>query len=285
MSIQIQLERGTSFDFPFQVSNSDGSPAAGLFVAGDPITAKIWQGQDVTALVTPAATWLDAPNAQFQISLNDADSTSLDFATYLIQAWASRAGRTVRLLPVGSTIEIIATPGSGVSRPVYCTYQDMEDECNWIGQFQSDRDQTGFAAQRAKARLWMDSLILRAAPVSGPGSLISRQSWWSWSYRGVDPRNGTGLAMDTVLKGYLDTNKLVITGPQGSGIVTACACYAIALVLRAQPGLAGNQAKLASYFMGRAQSEASMVIAEIDIDGSGHPSYAISLGTTNTRFS
>jgi hypothetical protein len=285
MAIQIQLVRGTSDDFPFQVPNSDGTPAVGLFAFGDTISAKVWQGQDITALVTPAASWLGDPtNAQFQISFNDADSTSLEFATYLIQAWASRAGRTVRLLPVGSTIEIIATPGAGVSRPVYCSYQDMEDECNWIGQFQGDRDQTGFAAQRAKARLWMDSLILRAAPVSGPGSLISRQSWWSWATAGVDPRNGTGLAMDTVLAGYLSSNKLVLTGPQGSGIVTATACYAISLVLRAQPGLSGNQAQLPSYFMLRAQSEASRVVAEIDIDGSGHPAYAISLGVTNTRY-
>src|SRR5206468_1259708 len=172
-----------------QSANADGTPATGLFAGTDTIAAKVWQGQDLTALVTPAASWIDANAAQFQVSFNDADTTSLEFATYAIQVWASRSGRTVALLPAGSTIEILATPGSTASPAVYCTYQDLEDECNWIGQFQAANDQTGFAKQRAKARLWMDSLILRAAPVSGPGSLISRQSWWSWAYSGIDPRN------------------------------------------------------------------------------------------------
>lgn len=285
MSIQLELERGTSKDFPFQCYNSDGTPALGLFQAGDTISASLWAGQSEAALVTPGATWLGNPTSgQFQIAFNDADTTALEFATYSIQAWGARAGRTIALLPRGSTIEIISTPGATASPPVYCSYQDMEDECNWIGQFQADRDQTGFAAQRGKARLWMDGLILRAAPVSGPGSLISRQSWWSWAYSGIDPRNGTGLAADTILAGYLASNKLTLTGPQGARIVTACACYALSLVLRAQPGLGGSQAKLASFFMARAQSEASMVIAEIDITGTGHPSYAISLGSTNTRY-
>lgn len=284
MSTQLQLVRGTSKDFPFQAAISDGTPATGLFQNTDTITAKMWQGQDLTPIATPGASWIDANAAQFQLSFNDADSASLEFAVYAIQCWASRSGRTVALLPSGSTIEILATPGLASSPPVYCTYQDMETECNWIGQYQAANDQTGFAAQRAKARLWMDSLILRAAPVSGPGSLISRQSWWSWSYGGVDPRNGTGLALDTVLRGYLDSNKLVLTGPQGQGIVTACACYALALVLRSQLGMNDSQKKLAGYFAHRANNEAARVIAEIDIDGSGHPAYAISLGTTNTRY-
>jgi hypothetical protein len=161
----------------------------------------------------------------------------------------------------------------------------MATECGWIGQYlDTDEDQTGFLEQRVKARTWMDGLILYAAPVSGPGSLISRQTWWSWSFSGVDPRNGNGLAVDHVLAGYLADGKLVTTGPQGARIVTATAAYATALVLRAQPGLGPDAAKFAGYFMRRAHAEASQVRAEIDIEGTGIPAYCINLGTTNSRY-
>lgn len=288
------LPKGAVKSFPLQVMQEDTVTPSTKFLAGDVLAVKVWPGDDLPATCTPAAAWTDAATAKYSVNFVALDTLPaivppattpvvITPGIYRIRATATRNGATVEILR--DSIEILATEGAGVAGAVYCTYEDMACELNWIKQFQSDdEDQTGFLEQRVKARQWMDSLILRAAPVSGPGALISRQAWWSWANSGVDPRNGTGLAIDTVLEGYLAANCLMITGARGMHIVTACSCYAIALVLRAQPGFVGEQARLAGYFMRRAQAEASLVVAEVDINGDNRAEYAISLGTTNTRF-
>jgi hypothetical protein len=274
---------GTSRSFPLQVMQADGYTPSAAFLATDVLTPIVWPGDDMPAVASPAASWIDATIAAYQVSFGPSDlAPPLLPGVYRIRVMARRGSDVVEIYR--DSLEVVVTEGAGVTAAAYCTFEDMATECNWIAQFQDDNeDQTGFLEQRVKARNWMDSLILYAAPVTGPGSLISRQTWWSWSYSGVDPRNGTGLAIDQVLAGYLASGCLMLGTPQGSRIVTACACYSLALVLRAQLGLSSEQAKFAGYFMRRAHAEASNARAEIDINGSGQPAYAFTLGTTNSR--
>ena len=100
-------------------------------------------------------------------------------------------------------------------------------------------------------------------------------------------RNGTGLAFDEILRGYLDAGGLVLTGPAGAPVVQACACHAISLVLRGQLGLSAEQRALAGFFARKANAVASQIVAEIVIDPitpGARSAYAISLGTTNARY-
>ena len=292
-----QVPKGSSRSFPFQVMLPDLVTPFTAFLGSDALTATVWPGDDLPATMTPSASWVDATTSKWSLDFVPLDTmpaivppaTSavvIEPGVYRVRVTATRGSAVAELLR--DTVEILVTEGAGTAAPVYCTFEDMAAELSWIGQFLNDaEDQTGYREQRARARLWMDGLILRAAPVSGPGSLISRQSWWSWSYSGVDPRNGTGLAIDQVLKGYLDAGGLVLTGPAGSPVVTATACYSIALVLRAQQGLSPEQSKLAGYFARRANAVASQIVAEIVIDTvtpGARPAYAIALGTTNTRY-
>jgi hypothetical protein len=280
-----QIPLATSRTFPLQVMAPDLVTPSTAFLASDILTAVVWPGDDMPTIATPVASWTDAPTAAYQIAFSSTDLVPpRQPGIYRIRATATRGPDTVEIFR--DSLEVIVTEGAGVTGAVYCSYEDMTVECNWIQQFQdSEEDQTGFLEQRVRARLWMDGLILYAAPVGQPGGLISRQQWWSWSFSGVDPRSGTGLAIDSVLKGYLDAGGLVIAGPQGARIVNACAAYAIWLVLRAQLGLSPQQSKFAGEMYRRAQSEASMVRAEVCIEGSDQPAYAINLGSTNTRYS
>jgi hypothetical protein len=275
------IAKGSTKSFPMQVTGPDGSPSVD-FAATDSLVVTLWPGDDRSALITPTAEWdpvLGPPD--YLIYFAPPDTASLEPGTYRIRATATRGADSPEILR--DTIEVLAIPAAAIAAPVYCTFSDMKRHCSWVGQYlDTDEDQFGFAEQRAMARDWMDNLILRAVPVAGGLNLVSRQNYWTWTSNAGSGYYGTGLAVDQVIKGYLDAGALVLAGPNGSKVVRACACYALALVFGAQPDASAR--KDAGRYMAMAQSEASTLIAELDSNADGVSEYAFNLGTTNTRF-
>lgn len=270
-----QVPQGTSRSFPFQVLQADLETPSAAYLDSDILTAKVWPGDDQLIVATPTARWEDATLAKWWLDFAPADTATLVAGVYRVRVIATRGSVIDELLR--DSVEVLVVAGTGAAPSVYCTYEDMAIECNWLQQFQDEsEDQTGFAEQRVRAREWMDGLILRASPIGGAGQLISYQTRWTWS-----SGNSMRLAIDPVMTDYLATGKLMLTTPQGRQIVRACACYAISLVLRAQPGK--DHVDLGNYFMMRARDEATHVVAEIDTNDDGQADYAISLGSTNTR--
>ena len=94
MSISLELTQGTARDFPFQITNPDGT-AATQFLNTDVLTASVWAGSNEAALLTPAVSWLNsnAPAGQIQISLQNTDSASLAVGEYYLQAVLRDPGR------------------------------------------------------------------------------------------------------------------------------------------------------------------------------------------------
>jgi len=267
-----QVPQGTTKSFPFQVYQTDLETPSAVYLNTDVLTAKLWPGDTQMIVASPAATWTDATTAKWSLNFVPADTATLTAGVYRVRVIATRGSVVDELLR--DSVEVLVIAGAGVAPVVYCTYEDMSAECNWLQQFQSEsEDQTGFAEQRQRARQWMDGIILRAAPSRG---FVSTQTYWTWG------GSTNGLAMDTTLAGYLSSNYLMLTTPQGSAIVRACACYAISLVLRAQQGK--DMVELSTYFLKRAYTECSMVVAEIDTNADGRAEYAIALSTTNTRY-
>src|SRR5208283_2847340 len=134
MSIAVELVQGTARDFPFQVTNPDGTIPTNIFLASDVLTASVWAGSNETPLLTPTASWVSAPNAQFEVTLQNTDSSSLAYGIYYLQAYATRAGtpaRTTALLPRGSSLEIIAAPLAVVPRPTYIGVADLRKIAPW----------------------------------------------------------------------------------------------------------------------------------------------------------
>jgi hypothetical protein len=289
--LQLSIVQGSAADWPIQGVNR-GNLSAPVFKAGDTLTATVWAGDAQTAICEPQASWYTRggtqngyEQAQALVAMTEVQSAALSAgSTYQMEVWLQVFGVAGRKVCFArASISVLAAPGLGTAPPVYCSLDDMAIQCAWIGQFQDlDNDQAGFAQQRGMAREWFDMLILRAAPQGGMGQITSRQDWWSWGYSGVDPRSGTGLAVDRVLTDHLAANRLMTTTPQGKAVVRACAMYAVALVLRSQPD--DSNRKQADVFMRRAQAEATMIVAEVDINADGRPEYAVALGVTNTRF-
>ena len=44
MAIALELVQGTARDFPFQVTNPDGTVPTGIFLSTDVLTASVWAG-------------------------------------------------------------------------------------------------------------------------------------------------------------------------------------------------------------------------------------------------
>jgi hypothetical protein len=278
-----QVSQGSSRSFSFQVLQADLSTPSAAYLSSDVLTAKVWPGDIQMVVATPAASWIDATVAKWRLDFAPADTSTLIAGVYRVRVIATRGSAIDELLR--DSVEVLVVAGAGAAPSVYCTYQDMAIECSWLQQYQDEsEDETGFAEQRVRAREWMDAMILRAQPWGGTG-LVSRQTYWSWtSTGGIGAGGGYGnnLAIDSTLTDHLAADNLMLTTPQGRAIVRACACYAIALVLRSQQ--AKEQVALGDYFMRRATAEASMITAEIDINADGRPEYAISLAVTNTRY-
>ena len=184
MSIALQLAQATSADFAFQlqgttaptepwtldpeqtvlISGTPGSTAQGSFLSTDVLTAKVWAGSNETPLLTPTASWISATNAQFEVTLQNTDSSSLSYGIYYIQAYATRAGtpaRTTALLPRGSSLEIIAAPLAVVPRPTYIGITDLRKIAPWIDDLQVPDSHEGFDDPCADSRDWLDEMTLR----------------------------------------------------------------------------------------------------------------------------
>jgi len=274
-----RIARGATASIPLRITDEAGNPST-AFLAADLLTATLWAGDDRAVVATPAAAWdpVQGP-PDYAIAFGPSDTSALEPGVYRVRVIATRGADSPEVLR--DSLEVLPVPAAAVAAPVYCTMRDLETLCSWVGQYvNTDADQTGFVEQRAMARQWMDSLILRATPRGGGLNLVSRQDYWTWNSGGGG--YGTGLANDSAMKGYLDAGALVLAGAGGAKVVRACACYALGLIFGAQPDASAR--KDSGRYMAMAQSEASTLVAELDTNADGVSEYAIDLSTTNTRY-
>ncbi|WP_165231363.1 hypothetical protein [Aquisphaera insulae] len=281
MSDPLVLTVGTSRDFPFQAMTASG-PAASVFLATDALVARLWPGDDRAPLATPSASWIDAPGAAtFQVSFQDADTVGIPPGDYPLQVWASRSGRTTTLLPPGTTLKLLAAPGTATAPSSYCTFADMQAECGWIGNVaNTDADQAGFAEQRALARAWLDSLIAAAMP----GGPIGGGPCFD-SLAAIPGGNAGSPLAGSWLQSALDGGAVLLTGPRGAAVRRATACHALAAVLRSQasPGGGADLTRYAAVFARMANALASNLTVDLDLDLDGTADAAVSLGQVRVR--
>lgn len=280
MGLTLELTQGTSADFPFQVVNPDGTPATN-FLNSDILTASVWQGQNETPVLTPTCTWLNgnAPAGQIQITFQDADSASLAYGQYYLQAFATRVGtpsRTVALLPRGSSISILAAAGAGpVSYPTYITIADIRAIAPWIDDLVVPDNDTGFDIQLAASREWLDELVLRNYR-GGNVSLLgyhgfALDAWYTGGGRRTSLTNRW-------LYAALQSNQLLVT-PR---VKALCAYYSLSRICETLITKAGQYVALASRFRFEAESLLASSTVEIDVNGDGFGEVPINFSSTNT---
>jgi hypothetical protein len=284
VSLNLDLQIGTSFDWQLQALNPDDSIPTGQFENTDTLLAQLWQGQEDIALATPAIVWLSATNAQYQISFNNADTLTLALGVYYVSATATRSGRSAALLPKGSTVTLQPAPGATVSPPTYITVADIRVIAGWIDQVNPPNSETGFLQQCARARSWLDENILRNYRGGNVELLgyhgLALDSWYTGGTRRTSLRN-------PFILGLLQQNALIVTDRTRE----ICAYYALSLIcenMLMQSGKPAQYLGMAARARAEAQRLLSCYTAELnvngDVDSNGNliANIPINFSSTNT---
>jgi hypothetical protein len=276
--ISKRLEAGTSADFVFQVMLADGTEAIGVFLGTDTLTGKVWPGGDHPTTFAPTVTWFDADAGKPKITFNNADTATVTPGLYSLQAYAERAGRTTRLLPEGSTLEILPTAGVGPIRPSYIDVDDLKAVAGWIVDLQSPDSHTSFDEQCADARDWVDELVLRNYR-GGHVSLLGMHGLAldSW-FTGGSRRTSLG---NRAIKDWLTQNKLLVT-PRVKQI---CAYYAIHRICEGMLSRGNQYLGLSAKFRFEAETLLASTTFELDVNGDGYGEIPINMSAANTLWS
>jgi len=298
VGIALSVVQGTSRDFQLQLAGSTAptepwtldpeqtvpiagvpvSTASGSFLSTDVLTASVWAGSNEVPLLTPAASWISAANAQVQISVQNADSSSLAYGVYYLQAYAVRAGtppRTTALLPRGTSLEIVAAPLAVVPRPTYIGVVDLRKIAPWIDDLQVPDSHEGFDDPCSDARDWLDEMTLRNYR-GGNVSLLgyhgfALDAWYTGGGRRTSLTNRWLFAA-------LASNRLLIT-PR---VRNVCAYYALSRICESMITKGGMYAMLAARFRLEAESLLASTTVEIDVNGDGFGEVPINFSSTNT---
>lgn len=200
-----QVTSGIGKTIPKQIRLADGITPSSAFLPTDELTCILWKGDQESALATPQVYWNpDLGPPDFMIDLQPADTANLTPAVYSIGVGVFRpsTGQTARIWQ--SQIEVLAKAGTALSQPVYIQLSDLVTEMPSISDYQQQfRDETGFEAQRAKARKKLDEACHRN--VRGMAGITSSVYPSDYPYR--------YLVKSPTLQRYLDLNYLWITPP------------------------------------------------------------------------
>jgi hypothetical protein len=157
--------------------------------------------------------WTDYTTASAQINFQPSDTSSLDPDVYAVQVYVTRDGVSQLFSPNDFRIEVLAAPGSMTEPPVYILFDDLKVVIPGISQYLEPNDQTGFLAQRADARLWLETACHRHyESTAGVASRIYVQSY-PYLY----------LGRSAILTNWLQEDLLVLTQPSVKAM-----CYYVA---------------------------------------------------------
>jgi hypothetical protein len=284
MSLNLDLQQGTSFDWQLAALNPDDSVPTGQFLSSDTLSAKLWQGNSDASVLTPTITWLSATNAQYQISFNNADTANLPLGVYYIEATATRSGRSAKLMPKGSTVTIEGAPGTTTASPTYITITDIRTIAGWIDQVSAPNKETGFLTECARSREWLDENILRNYRGGNVELLgyhgLALDSWYTGGTRRTSLRN-------MFILGLLQQNGLIVT----QRTKEVCAYYALSLICEGMLMTSGKP-QLYLGMAARARAEAERILScytaelsvngQVDTNGNLIANIPINFSSTNT---
>lgn len=194
----MQIVQGHSLVEQRQRVQADGITPSTDYLPTDVLTARVWSGADSAIVATPAAYWTNAATASFSVAFAPSDTAGLDPDIYSIQVVCTPGYRLS-----SSTRGSKSLRPRGRPPPVYISYAMMRavvpDVVNLLG----DRDETGFADQRAEARLWLDEAVHRHN--DGSANLQSDLGALAYAYRwpGKSP----------IMIGWLAADYLVMSQP------------------------------------------------------------------------
>lgn len=174
------------------------------------VAASLWAGDDQQPACAADAAW-DAGAGQFQLRLPSATTATLAPSLYrlVLSARLLTDAESVRR-PIGF-VRVLPAPGTTTAPlKVYCTLDDCLQYAPWLLDLvTSDPSmQSDLAEQRARARAWLDDVILAAdRPAAAYGAASPSDPSFS-------PRWGMGAFGDTGpnpwLRAQLNDDKLIV---------------------------------------------------------------------------
>lgn len=267
------VSQGVARTFTRKVYNESGYPITG-FTGSETFTVEIATGQ--TGSVTseePTAAWSIANDGEYQISIPELD---IKTGIYSLRVILNPNGQVCYPSPrevFRGFLRINATPKDGPTDclKVYCDYGDLLEKAPYLEATHTDNDLSGFSKQRYRAKLWVDSVILRAS------SNTNFYGINAVNY-GIIPPNAYGSRYVAQL---IDDNKLIVDLP----IRDAAAHYTLYLITNALSSTptTGSYQEISVKHYSLANSIMQSAVAKFDVNGSGSSSFSVDLRVADGR--
>lgn len=260
-------------DGAWVVTALDATGAAVAFDPSDGLECKVWSGADSAVLFSPTAAWLSAPAGTITLSVTAAQTAALKPGVYPLEVTALPHSTALRLPVLDAWFQVGPRPGVAALPPVYGTYQDLVDYGGgaWIETLRQKEGLANFVRERARARGYLDSLIVKKfRPWAG------RTIHWSETtiVGPPDARNPT-------IRDYLAAGALMLT----DNISEIVALKALEMICRQRITLESDDkfASRASYFQALCRNRVLCTSAELDINADGLADYAFNLAVVSIR--
>jgi hypothetical protein len=267
------VSQGMARSFTRKVFDESGYAITG-FNGAETFTVEIATGLPGSPTYEePTASWTIPTDGEYQILIPELD---LKIGIYSLRVVLNPNGQTCYPSPrevFRGFLRVNAAPQTGSSDclKVYCDYGDLLEKAPYLENTHTDNDLSGFSRQRYRAKLWVDSCILRAS------SNTNFYGLQAINYGVVSP-NSYGSRYVAQL---LDQNKLIVNMP----IRDAAAHYSLYLITNALSSTptTGSYQEISQKHFSLANSMMQSMVALFDTNGSGQAGYAVDLRIADGR--
>lgn len=254
------------------VRDATGAPVA--FAGTETLAGRVWPGEGRPTLFAPGVSFVTPGAGLIRIEVAAVQTAALEPALYRMQVTVTSAGQTA--VCWDGSLRLTAAPGTEAAPVSYASYSDVRALAPWVDRLQDpDTDAEGFADQRAEARRWFDTLLLKHFRGAGYSSLGPN----GYQMNNLGGPWRSGLTSD-YLRDLLAGGALMVRDE----VVRCVASMAVSLICQRQVGQkgGGDYWRLAAWYRHQAEEMAKTLSAEVDSDGDGRPNFTISIGATDT---
>jgi hypothetical protein len=194
------------------VVNGAGNVIVGQYTGTEPLTATVWEGNDLTALPnvitvswtggTSSAAVNAAAGLTFAV-VNGGTTSSLTPGYYRVKLEVTYGG-IVSPYYYG-WLKLTPIPAGQAEAPTYNTLEDLLDKAgDWLPRMMQESSETNFARERARARSWLDDIIIARSRVFAYRFDLNYALYYgSFPFGPVE-------SPDMVIANYLASNYLIV---------------------------------------------------------------------------
>ena len=144
---------------------SNGAAMVGIFAGSETLAASVNEGSTTAAIAgVLTCSWKDATNGIVKVVVNGSATSGLAPGYYKVKLEVTYSGAVLPFYY--GWLRILPVPGSTPEPPTYISLQQLQDYAgDWLPTFQQGSEETNFLKQRARARSWLDEIIVSRSRV------------------------------------------------------------------------------------------------------------------------